>query len=179
MCMVGIIYYLKNQITEKGYVGQTTCELRKRLNEHKTTAIATNKKKKTYLHRAIAKYGWDAFDISIIEENISAVDLDERETFWISSLGTKQPTGYNLTDGGRTTRGRITSEETRQKIRDKRKLRVGWHHSQETKQKISQAQEGRIFSEETKEKMRKNHADVSGENNPMFGSRRNTEVFNG
>lgn len=42
-------------------------------------------------------------------------------------------------------------------------------HSEKTKQKISDALKGRHFSEERMQKMCDNHADVSGNKNPMFG----------
>lgn len=59
----------------------------------------------------------------------------------------------------------------------------GKHHTEETKQKIRESRKGkysgenhalygRHHSEETKKKMRENHADVSGENNPMYGADR-------
>lgn len=52
-------------------------------------------------------------------------------------------------------------------IADKlRTLRKGKHNSQEHKDKCSQALKGRKHTNEAKQKMSKNHADVSGANNP-------------
>lgn len=44
----------------------------------------------------------------------------------------------------------------------------GKHHSEETKRKMSDAAKGRIFTEEHKRKISKNHADISGINNPNY-----------
>lgn len=45
----------------------------------------------------------------------------------------------------------------------------GRHHSEETKKKISDKNKGRKFTEEHKHNISKNHADISGKNNPMYG----------
>lgn len=50
-------------------------------------------------------------------------------------------------------KGRKLSEETKQKIRDKRKLQVIPKHSAETRQKMSDRQKGRVVSEETRLKI--------------------------
>ena len=68
--------------------------------------------------------------------------------------------------------GKEMSEEQKLKIS---KARKGIKHSEETKQKMRETRKkvkpmlGRKHSEETKQKMRENHADFSGENNPMYG----------
>lgn len=41
--------------------------------------------------------------------------------------------------------------------------------SEEHKKKISESEKGKIVTEETKQKIRENHANFSGENNPMYG----------
>lgn len=51
-----------------------------------------------YLHRAIRKYGADAFNVEQVEECANDM-LDEREKFWINQLGTFR-CGYNMTIGG-------------------------------------------------------------------------------
>lgn len=91
--MAGTIYFLENQINKKGYVGQTI-RIKRRLHEHKSH------NRSGVLSKAITKYGWDTFKLTILEDNISKEDLNIREQFWIAKLHTKFPTGYNLTDGG-------------------------------------------------------------------------------
>ena len=56
----------------------------------------------------------------------------------------------NMTDGGDGAYGVLVSEETRQKISEANK---GKTRSDETRQKISEARKGKIRSEETRQKM--------------------------
>lgn len=83
--------------------------------------------------------------------------------------------------------GKTLSEETRHKIGQKsrlkkgnmpegfsekmRKINTGRKHSEESKNKISKALEGRSFTKKHKENISKNHANVSGQLNPMYGKK--------
>lgn len=49
---------------------------------------------------AIQKYGWDAFNHEILEENITLEDANIMEELYISKHNTMSPNGYNLTTGG-------------------------------------------------------------------------------
>lgn len=78
--------------------------------------------------------------------------------------------GYNCNSGGAA--GRTVSEETKKKIGKASKGRL---FSKETKQRMSENRRGKDngfygkhHSEEARAKMRKNHKDISGENNPRF-----------
>jgi len=64
--------------------------------------------------------------------------------------------------------GKKASDKTKEKIRQSS---IGRKHSLETKFKISQANKGKKISKKTKELISKNHANVSGKNNPMYGIR--------
>ena len=88
--------------------------------------------------------------------------------------------------GNKNAKGTIPSEETREKIRQSKigntwgfqkghKSNVGKKLSEETKLKMSENRRGenngyfgKHHSEETKAKMKRNHADVSGINNPNY-----------
>ena len=91
--MFGIIYAGENLLTHKIYVGQTVRSLKKRIREHKNNT-------KSLIGRALHKYGEENFVWVILEECDSREQLDEREIYWIKTLNTKFPNGYNLTDGG-------------------------------------------------------------------------------
>ena len=104
-----VIYKILNKINGKIYIGQTDKELSKRIAMH----INTNK---TYVQRALNKYGVNAFDISIIDSADTREILHEKEIYWIKTLDCKVPKGYNLTDGGEGVGGYSHSEETRKKI---------------------------------------------------------------
>lgn len=139
------IYQIKNKINGKKYIGQTS-DFQKRKNSH-LSALRRGKCFNSYLQRAFDVYGEDAFEFSILEY-CDVDDLDKREEFWISREGSYFR-GYNLNIGGCGKRG--------------------FHLSEETKEKIRCANKGRVVSKETKERMRKNHADFSGKNHPMYG----------
>lgn len=91
------------------YVGQTNRKLRVRLCSHQNNPSG-------YIGRAIRKYGLKNFKVEILEECETPEQLNEREIFWISTLNTKSPNGYNLTDGGEGMHGFKYNEETRAKI---------------------------------------------------------------
>jgi group I intron endonuclease len=69
--------------------------------------------------------------------------------------------------------GKHRTEEVKRKLRE---ANLGKTMSNTTKQKISASTTGQLnhfygekHTESTRQKMRENHADVSGENNPMYG----------
>ena len=96
----GIIYKFTSKTTKKSYIGQTiSSNLKRRIYRHRTDKIDS------HFYRARDKYGFDDFEFSIIETNISLKDgkklLDEREIYWISQYdSTDHNIGYNLDKGG-------------------------------------------------------------------------------
>ncbi len=89
------IYKIVCTATSKLYVGKTTKSIQERFYFHcKDAEYGSN----TLLHKAIRKYGKDAFEISPIEECLDEFS-DDRECFWIKELNTFGQ-GYNLTEGG-------------------------------------------------------------------------------
>jgi len=122
---MGIIYVLTNKINGKQYVGQTTQTFNKRLQGH--LYMSNKEKPRMVIGRAIKKYGIDSFGIET--HDIMNCCLDDTEKVMIKTLNTKTPNGYNVIDGGNTT--------------------YGFHHTEETKKKMSLSN--------------------IGENNPMYG----------
>ena len=93
-----------------------------------------------------------------ISERVSGI-----RNYWYGKRGSELP----------FYRERLT-EEHKNKIR---LARIGHEVSNETRKKISIANKGKIgynkgkkLSEQTRKKISMNHADVSGKNNPMYGS---------
>jgi group I intron endonuclease len=166
---LGTIYIATNLINNKQYIGQTSRSLQERKNNHKS-------EKTTFpIHLAIKKYGIENFKWIPIEYPIE--ELDEMECFWIQTLNTIRPNGYNLQYGGQ--KNRLYSEESKRKMSEVRKGEkhplYGTHRSEETKEKISKANKGKQYklgkkcSEETKKRISKSK---SGENHPFFGTKR-------
>lgn len=144
---MGLIYQARNRLNNKVYIGQTIFSLEVRTKRHK---YDTNKisHKNNYFYNALRKYGWDSFEWSILEENVDPVDLNSRETHWITKLDTYK-NGYNSRSGG----GQRTevSLETKEKIR---RTKTGRILTKEHKRKISLSSKGRKPSKLAQERSR-------------------------
>ncbi len=94
----GIIYYFKNKVNNKYYIGQTVRPT-KRYQEHLTG-------NKQLLDKAITKYGADSFEYGILEEVKETSKrklhkkLNSLEKHYIKLYNSKTPNGYNVLDGG-------------------------------------------------------------------------------
>ena len=99
---VGIIYMFTNSVNGKRYVGQTrnpyTC-----FNEHRWYSRII----KSVFHKAICKYGFEAFDYSVLSlivedsyENLRH-KLDKEERKYIAEYHSLvKESGYNVSAGG-------------------------------------------------------------------------------
>lgn len=143
---MGCVYLARCMVNGKGYVGKTTYSLSFRKACHKSDA---EKGVQLAFHRAIRKYGWDAFAWSILTEDDNNEFLCFMEQKWIKRLGTRAPNGYNLTDGGEGTVGLCHSEETKKKISD---ARIGIEFTPEHRKKLGDSHRGRPRSKEAVEK---------------------------
>lgn len=94
---MGYIYYCKNLINNKGYVGQTTRTLEERKREH----LKHLESEKVIFHAAIEKYGKENFEWTILGEYLNE-DLDKYEEYWIKEKNThyQYGYGYNMNYGG-------------------------------------------------------------------------------
>lgn len=86
------IYKITNTMNQKIYIGQTCQSIEKRFLQH-SKAI-------TPLGDVMRKYGLENFTIEIIEECSTPEHAKEQERFWIKTLKSKVPNGYNQSDGG-------------------------------------------------------------------------------
>lgn len=101
--MEGIIYKVQNIENGKVYIGQTTCGLKHRMNEHIKDA------KTDYcnlFHNAIQQYGKDSFIWEVIDTFNGSDDsvlhqLNVAEEYWILKYRSNNiDYGYNSTQGG-------------------------------------------------------------------------------
>jgi group I intron endonuclease len=104
------IYKTTNLANGKIYVGQT----------HRTRNIEKYFGSGHFITKAILKHGLANFKKEILEECYSQEELNARERYWITTLNSKAPAGYNIADGGHfwpIHRGPL-SEKHKQKLRD-------------------------------------------------------------
>lgn len=94
---MGIIYLMTNKINGLQYIGQTSTTLATRMIGHKHEAKVL--KPDVYFVRAMHKYGFENFEVQVIEECADEL-LNEREIYWISEYDTFLGPGYNSTRGG-------------------------------------------------------------------------------
>lgn len=137
--MLYYVYVIVNNVNEKLYVGKTG-NPDDRLRTH--ICAAKRGESGSILYNAMRKYGFDAFEMFLLETNESETTIFERERYWISTLDTKR-NGYNMTDGGEGASGAVVSAETRKKKSLATKGLPGHPCSDETKRKISEANKGK------------------------------------
>lgn len=98
---------LKCRVNGKRYIGKSN-NIKRRLNEHKNC-----KSFAPLICKAIAKYGWDAFDKTVLEF-CPVEELDEKEMHYIAELKPE----YNLAKGGSGPTRVSPSPETREILRE-------------------------------------------------------------
>jgi group I intron endonuclease len=130
------VYLITNKVNGKQYVGQTTKTLSHRWTEHLDYSNNPNKRL-TVFHKALFKYGKDAFSIEPLHGCVSKFEMDFVETFYIHFLGTKLPNGYNMTEGGDGVFGYKATDGTIQKIKEARAKQVMPPVTEETRRKMS------------------------------------------
>lgn len=174
-----VIYKITNLINGKIYVGQDM--------SNNPNYFGSG----TMIIKSIKKYGKENFTKDILEECFSLGELDEKEIFWIKELNsTNRGIGYNICEGGKSYRsmrgennpryGIKLSEETKEKIREKRKTQK---MSQKEKDRLSDLWKGdknpgKNKSEDTIKKLKDaaKKIDRRGERHPMYGKKHSDEI---
>jgi len=177
----GIIYKATNKVNGKIYIGQTIQSLDKRVYDH--IYYALNERDDMYFHRAIRKYSEENFIWEIIVECNSLEELNKTEIEMIEKYDAFG-NGYNLTDGGEGIVGHKHTEETRRKIGEaqegEKHHNYGKHHSKKTKKKISESNMGEknhnFGKHPTEETRRKMGEAQMGEKHYNYGKHRSKET---
>lgn len=110
------IYCHKNKINNKLYIGYA------KNPSARWHSDGSGYKKQEKFYRAIKKHGWNNFEHIILIENLSIEQAKILERYLIKKYNSKNE-GYNATDGGEGL--------------------AGFHHSEETKQKMSESAMGK------------------------------------
>lgn len=162
-----IIYMARNLQNGKIYIGKTTKTLEERRAKHESEIG----KSKLLFHRALKKYGKDAFVWRVLDTAETEEELATLEMLYIDMFATScYCVGYNLTHGGE---GQIPNAVTRAKIGQKSKGNqyfLGKKHTPETLAKMSKSQKNRTweYTEEIRKKMSDSH---KGKIPPMKGKK--------
>lgn len=179
MTNFGTIYCFTCSVSNKKYIGQTWKQV---VGTSGARYSLTGGGATSLFKRAIAKYGYETFELEILESVTSQQELDSAERKWILELNTKAPFGYNLASGGGQTG--IVHRSTRRKISNTLKGIPKPPRTREHCKKISMSKRGRKLSAEHKRKigaaLKGREIPLSqriflsksrmGENNPMFGT---------
>ena len=139
------VYKITNKVNGKIYIGITNQGSGTRYRHHWYEARTGEP---SPIHKAMAKYGEDNFLLEIIDFADTYDELKEKEKFYIKKYNSKDRSiGYNLTEGGDGTFGRLHSEETKNKIRLKA---LGRKASEETRRKMSESRKGKCSDKKRK-----------------------------
>lgn len=151
------VYIHTNKINGKKYVGQTS----QNPPEKRWGNNGSNYDSTPYFFSAINKYGWDNFEHEIIQTNLTLTEALSLESELIASLDTtNKDKGYNIIQYGIGTIGYKHTEEAKQKMSNAKKGRPpankGKKATDESRKKMSQAHVGKKLTEEQKKKIGEN-----------------------
>jgi group I intron endonuclease len=114
------IYKLTNTLNNKIYIGLTTESISERCRKRIAEAKYRDSRN-SYILNAIRKHGSEVFKVEQIDTANSLKELQQKEIFYIQQYNsTDRKIGYNLTKGGEGNLGLKMSDETKEKIRQKR-----------------------------------------------------------
>lgn len=140
------VYMIEHVATGRRYIGKSV-NVARRARAHLSPTRST---KPSHLRNAVAKYGSAAFVWRLIEACPDNATALAREVHWIRTLGTRSPSGFNLTDGGEGMLGLSPTPETRKKIAASRR---GWRHASASRAHLADCARGRPKSAETRRKL--------------------------
>jgi hypothetical protein len=91
------VYFIKNKINNKIYIGQTLQKISSRINRH-FYDLKRNLHCNSYLQRSFNKYGEESFEYGLLEDGIFDINKSyEREEFYINEYKSLDELfGYNL-----------------------------------------------------------------------------------
>ena len=134
---MGIIYQARNISNGMLYIGKTVTTLRIRATKHCNDALAH--RDNFYFHSAIRKYGTKSF----VWEKLIEVDDSELSAWEIYYIDLARDQGYqlyNLTDGGEGIAGYKHTDESKQRIGEANK---GYKHTEYAKERMKITNKGK------------------------------------
>lgn len=147
------VYRATNKLNNKSYIGITK-DFQYRHYRH---FLDTGNGSQLHFHRALRKYGEDAFEWTILyrcsDEHSASIIEQQCVKFYDSYTN-----GYNMTTGGQRGWKKVTAEETKRKLSALYKgksfeERHGTERAAEIKHKQSSAHKGKQVSQDTRKRM--------------------------
>ena len=139
----GGVYYIKNLVNNKLYIGSSV-DIQQRIAAHKTE-LRNGKHKNNYLQNSWNKYGEDSFEFGIIEEiDASKEDLRDVEQYYMDYFDVcNRENGFNISCDAE----RYIPDEFHKKMRSimyskEKNPFYGKHHTSQTKEIIRQSKLG-------------------------------------
>lgn len=133
--------------------------------------------------RAFRKYGWDGFYHSVLYANLSENDAKKIEVDLIRQLRTQEPEfGYNICAGGNGVTGWHPSEETRRKLSNAARGKYGsmnnnyGHRWAEEMRAAASIRKKENYSKETRDKLSVAAKKRVGPLNPFYGRTHSDET---
>ena len=173
----GIYAYIDVETQKIKYVGQTTHPFSVRDKQHRgegNSCLCDNKLRahpERYEIIPIVPF------VLNTKTNEELNPIEEKYIRIFNTFHNENPESWNLTSGGECY---TVSNSTKQKMSEnhwdcsgENHPMFGKKHTEETKQKMSEAHKGKKHTEETKQKMSDSH---KGENSPMYGKKHSEEV---
>lgn len=162
------IYKITNTINGKCYIG-FTCDIKTRWGHHRSAGLVNKP-----LHKAIRKYGADAFVFEIIEESTDRKYLLlEREPFWIDHFQSYSK-GYNIVRAGLNTNTKENIENNRIRMKSNNPM-----FNEETRAKVSKTLTGRKGMKRSEDHRKAIANGKIGDKNPMFNNPHAADHLNG
>lgn len=163
------VYYISCSPTGLGYVGITGWSAERRFARHLLNARTG---RAGSLYDAIREHGPAAFTVSFLMATTSWGEACESERRLIEELGTKIPSGFNMTGGGDGNFGYEYTDEVRlrmsvsgkaKRLTEEHRRKIGEanrrrKHGPESIEKMAAAKRGKQITEETRDRMSKAHA---------------------
>jgi group I intron endonuclease len=143
------VYCFLNKINFKRYIGSAV-NIDRRIKYHKSL-LKTNKHSNIKFQRAVNKWGIDNFEIIVLEEVYDINVLRDREQHFIDFYNSCSE-GYNLAPNAKGLLGFKHSQESKNKMSETMKVIAG---TKESRDRMSKALKGRIISKEWRDKLRK------------------------
>jgi group I intron endonuclease len=134
-----LIYKITNRVNGKVYIGKW--QGRRVEDRWKVHLACAAEGSRFHFHRAIRKFGPDAFQVEVLRETDDGIELCLLEKELIAFFQSSNPEfGYNMTLGGDGI--------------------PGFSHTEETKRKIGNANRGKVISDVGRDRMSASHMGI-------------------